>query len=157
MAKLTDPYSAKAINPGQLGAAAGSPGWPKCSVPFVIEHAVAASATTATIIPVGGGDSDIRVIAAWVTLTTAGAVDEDFDVRTADGAAAGSLVISLQVNSLSAANGLHFISTGGAVGNAAALLPARTAIDLDGADGLFLDRVSGADAVGTLYLLCVRV
>ena len=157
MARLVDPYAAKAIVPGQLGGIGGSPGWPRCSIPFVIECPVTATATTETILAAGAFDSDIRVIAAWATMTTNAAADEDWDVRTAGGAAGGTLIVSLQMNSLSAANGIQFISAAGAATNDPSSLADRVVVDLDGADGIFIDKVSGNDGAGTVYLLCIRV
>ena len=149
-------YAVGAGDLGALGTKEGLGNCPSSAVPFIIQCLVTATATTESIIPVGAGGFDFRVIDAWAYPTTAAAANEDWDVRTAAGNAGGSVIVSLQMNSI-ADGGRGAASTAGAVGQGGSLMVDRTAVDADGADGVFIDKVSGNDGVGTLYLLCIRV
>lgn len=144
---------------GPFGGAESNGAVPSSAVPFVIRGLALTGAvgTTDTIVPVGALNHDFVVIDAWAVVTTAAAANEDWDIRTAAGDAGGTLICSMQMNSL--ADGARASwATAGAAGNGGTALVDRLTIDADSATvGLFIDKVDGADGAGAVYLLCVRV
>lgn len=143
---------------GAIGAAESNGACPSSAIPFVIQAIVTATATTETVIPVGAGNHDVRVIDAWLYCTADGGAAEDLDVRTAAGNAGGNVIITFLADAATTVDGTRLAPEAGA-GSAGTYVVDRTTLDLDSADGIFVDKTeaNAGTFAGTIYFLCVRV